>query len=77
MADGEYDPSWDCDYGEDRYDESAFDRKYAAWENRDWMDWSRENLTFSFQSERMEDSRLDMFAPEKLHAKNPGPHRTP
>jgi len=73
MADEKYDPSWDCDYGEEGYDESAFDRKYAEWNKRDWMEWLRKNLTFPFQAERMEDSYLDMFAPEELHAKNPYP----
>jgi len=73
MADEKYDPSWDCDYGDEGYDESAFDRKYAEWDKRDWMEWLRKNLTFPFQAERMEDSYLDMFAREELHAKNPYP----
>jgi hypothetical protein len=45
-----YDSSWDL---ED--DEEAFDRIYAEWEERSWEPWLRNNLTFPFQVERMED----------------------
>jgi len=73
VVDTDYDASWDDDYDEEGYDDAAFDRKYAEWDQRDWVDWLRRNLTFPFCGERMEDSDLDMFAPEELHARNPYP----
>ena len=73
MVDEKYDPSWDYDSDEEGYDDEAFDRKYEEWEQRDWLEWLRKNLTFPFQAERMEDSYLDMFAPKELHARNPYP----
>jgi len=59
MTDEKYDSSWDLDFGEDGYDEDAFDRKYEEWEGRDWVEWLKAKLTFPFQVERMEDMYMD------------------
>ena len=45
-----YDASWDDDA-----DEDAFTEKCHEWAQRPWEDWLRENLTFPFEAERMED----------------------
>lgn len=72
MADKEYDSTWDLDSDEEGYEDEAFDRKCEEWEDRDWVPWLGENLTFPFQAERMEDD-VDIFAPEELQARNPYP----
>ncbi len=73
MDNDKYDSSWDFDYDENGYDDDAFDRKYEEWEERGWVEWLQEYLTFPFQVERMEDGDVDMFAPEESHANNPFP----
>jgi hypothetical protein len=65
-----YDSSWDS---EEDVDGEAFDRKYEEWESREWVSWLKANLKFPFRARREEDSYLDMFAPEELHARNPFP----
>ena len=54
----------------DRGDEKAFDRKYQEWQVRDWLSWLRDNLSFPFQAERMEDMYLDSFASAEMKEKN-------
>ena len=70
MDNQKYDSSWDLDYGEKGYDKDAYDRKSEEWEERDWIEWLQENLTFPFKAERMEDD-VDMFAPKNLQGRNP------
>jgi hypothetical protein len=53
-----YDTSWDLIESDEGYlpvDEDAFERKYLEWQTRDWALWLKENLTFPFTVERMED----------------------
>ena len=70
MANKQYDSSWDSE--EDVYGE-AFDKKYEEWEKRDWVSWLKENLTFPFQAERVEDLYIDSFAPDEVKQRNPFP----
>ena len=54
----DYDSSWDLeesDRGNLPQNEELFERKYAEWEQRDWFTWLKDNLTFPFQVERVED----------------------
>ncbi|MCF7958358.1 MAG: hypothetical protein K9M57_07920 [Phycisphaerae bacterium] len=71
MDNQKYDSSWDLDSGEKKYDKDAYDRISDEREERDWVEWLQENITFPFQAERMEDGDVDIFAPEELHVNNP------
>ncbi len=70
MAEKKYDSSWDSD--EDVSGE-AFDKKYEEWEERDWIKWLKQNLTFPFQAERVEDMDADPLAPDESKKKTPFP----
>jgi hypothetical protein len=53
-----YDNSWDIDPDDPNYSErceEAFEEKLEEWEERDWMDWLAENLSFPFKVVREED----------------------
>ncbi len=53
-----YDNSWDLDPEDPNYSEKceeAFEKKVDEWEERDWVDWLSENLTFPFKAVREED----------------------
>ena len=54
----EYDTSWDLIESNKGYlpiDEDAYERKYLQWKIRNWPVWLKDNLTFPFTVERMED----------------------
>ncbi len=42
-------PAWDRDDGE------AFESKMEEWEERDWLAWLKNNLSFPFNAKREED----------------------
>ena len=52
-----YDSSWDED------NEDLFDEKYIEWEKRDWELWLKQNLTFPFKVNRVEDFGADLDSP--------------
>ena len=69
MADN-YDTSWDLVESNDGYlpvDEDAFERKYQEWKTRDWALWLKDNLTFPFTVERMEDEDDAYFTDVAKH----------
>ena len=54
----DYDSSWDLAETENGYtpeSDDAFERKFAEWEERDWMTWLEDVLSFPFMVERVED----------------------
>ncbi len=48
-------------------DEDAFERKYQEWKTRDWPLWLKDNLTFPFTVERMEDEDDAYFTDISKH----------
>ncbi len=54
-----YDSSWD------EGNDDLSDKKFAAWENREWEDWLSENLSFPFEAERKEDLDRNPFLSNK------------
>jgi hypothetical protein len=52
------DHRWDLHEGDDGHlpeSDEAFDRKFEAWQARDWPDWLAKHLTFPFTVTREED----------------------
>lgn len=43
--------------------DEAWDRKFEEWQQRDWMDWLGQNLTFPFGVTREEDDDDAYFSP--------------
>ena len=53
-----YDSSWDLiksKRGNLPRNQSSLNKKYQEWQERDWMKWLKENLTFPFTVKRKED----------------------
>jgi len=53
-----YDSSWDLSESESGnlpVDEEAFENIYAIWEERDWFVWLKDQTSFPFEVERVED----------------------
>jgi hypothetical protein len=54
----DYDTSWDLIKSNKGYlpiNDDAYERKYLEWKTRNWPLWLKNNLTFPFTVERMED----------------------
>ena len=67
LGQDEYDSSWDLvedKKGNLPKNEESWDKKYQEWQNRDWMKWLKENLTFPFMVERKEDDVMTLVKQE-------------
>ena len=65
-----YDSSWDLvknERGNRPQNKKLYERKFAEWMKRDWLEWLNENLTFPFSVKRDEDDDDAYFTDVAKH----------